>query len=99
MEQAHHLLFVIRRARLDYRADYDFEQSAADRVEHDGNEQTDKRRRQNIRQDGQRNKSRRREHMSRDSRRTVAYLIDKERGEQIDAKLENKIDGYQRSYL
>ena len=37
--------------------------------------------------------------MSHNRRRAVAYLIDKERGEQIDAKLENEIDGYQRGYL
>ena len=37
--------------------------------------------------------------MSRNSRRAVAYLINKERGEQVDYELENKIDGYQRGYL
>ncbi len=37
--------------------------------------------------------------MGHNRRRAVAYLIYKERGEKVDAKLENKIDGYQCGYL
>lgn len=91
MENRHRLRFVFRRAGFDERAEKHLQKAPADRVDHNGNQQSDKGIWEQFGQKNQRRHADDNKRVSDKRAGAISHPVDQKDGQQIDAQLYDEI--------
>ena len=95
MEEAHCLFFVVGRTCFHNRADKNFNQTAANGVNNNRNQDSSISIWEGVRKHDEKNQTKRRAEVRKDNRDAVTEPVNKKSGKHINGKLNNEINRYQ----